>query len=113
MNALQRHHQSRVEKTRQEITDAHKRMIHKITRVLAPGFKWTKANLAKEAGIAERTLRDRDANKNLRYEKELKAFARPKKKDEKTSLQKRNAELEAENLALKKKLATLSGHRTP
>ena len=54
--ALRRYHLDRIARTRSELLQALDRMENGNTRVIAPGFDWSKVSLAREAGININTV---------------------------------------------------------
>jgi hypothetical protein len=80
---------------------------------LPPGFRWTKKNLAKEAGLHITTLLKRDPDKAFVYAEanatmEQGPDGAPRKMGAQQRLRRRIAELEAKVLHLQRHIATMA-----
>lgn len=94
-------------RTSKELMAALQRMRNNQTRILRPGYKWTKENWAKEAGLNRTTPLQKKKGEFV-YKGENEAFKRPNKMTREKKLIAEVARLTVENRKLKEVIAKMS-----
>ena len=106
-----------LQQTRIKLEEALERMRAGRTLRLSPGFKWTKASLAREAGVNVNTLLRKSPDGTFVYAEANLSLEQgpgglPTGKSTKKQLRLRVAELEAKVLRLQRTIAEMSRNRS-